>query len=131
MTTDALKKMEQITGKKLTLGNCLWSIRLCDEYTQAGLAQKLGVSRQYLCDVEKGRKKVSPKKAGEFAEKLGYSPLQFIALAIQDALLQDGMHFTVELGVEKNRVHWADFARSPVTLNPSPKTQRISGGIRL
>ncbi len=97
MSTNALKKIERITNKKLTLGHCLWSIRLCDEYTQVGLAEKLGVSRQYLCDIEKGRKAVSPKKAREFAEKLGYSPIQFIALAIQDALLQEGMHFTVEL----------------------------------
>ena len=43
------------------------------------------------------RKKVSAKKAMKFAEILGYSPEQFIALAIQDSLNHDGIRMHVEI----------------------------------
>jgi transcriptional regulator with XRE-family HTH domain len=93
----ALKDLEKITGGSLSISNVLWSIRKSDGLNQMQFAEKLGVSNQYLCDLERGRKSVSPKKAKEFAEKLGYSTEQFIALALQDALNHDGIHFTVEL----------------------------------
>ncbi|HEX4045194.1 MAG TPA: helix-turn-helix transcriptional regulator [Gammaproteobacteria bacterium] len=96
MSTDALLALEKISGKKLTLGNLIWSIRTCDEISQIDFAEKLGVSKQYLCDLEHGRKSVSPKKAKEFAKKLGYSQEQFIVLAIQDALAHDGIYLKVE-----------------------------------
>ncbi|HLB43010.1 MAG TPA: helix-turn-helix transcriptional regulator [Gammaproteobacteria bacterium] len=97
MSTDALLELEKVSGKKLTLGNFIWSIRMCDEINQADFAKKLGVSRQYLCDLEHGRKSVSPKKAKQFAKKLGYSEKQFIALAVQDTLERDGIHLKVIL----------------------------------
>jgi hypothetical protein len=50
-----------------------------------------------VCDLEHDRKKVSAKKAKFFADVLGYSPEQFIALAIQDSLEHDGIHMFVEV----------------------------------
>ena len=50
---DAL--LEKISGKKLTLGNVLWSIRECEEESQAAFAKRLGLSRQYLCDLERNK----------------------------------------------------------------------------
>jgi transcriptional regulator with XRE-family HTH domain len=97
MSTDALATLEKITGKKLTLGLCIWAIRTSEEESQVAFAHKLGVSRQYLCDLEHGRKSVSPKKAKDFAEKLGFSAEQFIRLALQDTLHQSGMHFNLKL----------------------------------
>ncbi len=97
MPTNAALQLQKITGKKLTLGNFLWSIRLCDEKNQNTFAQELGISSQYLCDLERGRKVVSAKKAKEFAEILGYLPEQFIELAIQDMLAHDGIHMIVHL----------------------------------
>ena len=97
MSTRALQEVEKISGKKLTLGNLLSTIRTCDELSQADFAKKLKISRQYLCDLEHGRKSLSAKKAQEFSEKLGYSTKQFIALALQDSLEQDGIFFNVEL----------------------------------
>lgn len=97
MSTNALLELEKISGRKLTLGNLIWSIRTCDEINQVDFAKKLGVSRQYLCDLEHDRKSVSPKKAKQFAKKLGYSEKQFIALAVQDTLERDGIHMKVIL----------------------------------
>lgn len=96
MTTDAKKFLEKISGK-LTLGMAIRSIRLCEEVSQTTFAKKLKVSTQYLCDLEHNRKSVSPKKAKKFAEILGYSPEQFVALAIQDSLDNDGIHMIVEI----------------------------------
>ncbi len=92
ITNNALSEIEKISGEKLTLGNLIWSIRMCDEMNQVDFAEKLGVSRQYLCDLEHNRKSVSPKKAKQFAKKLGYSEKQFVALAIQAIFERDGIH---------------------------------------
>ncbi len=101
MSTKAAIALQKITKKKLTLGNMLWSIRMCDEKTQIEFAKTLGVSSQYLCDLEHGRKIVSPKTAQQFAEKLGYLTTQFVELAIQDMLDQAKIKMTVEVHLKK------------------------------
>src|SRR5260221_14169725 len=97
MSTKAAMELQKITGKKLTLGNFLWSVRLCEDKSQGEFAQKLGISSQYLCDLEHGRKTISPKKAKKFAEKLGYLPEQLVELAVQDILDHDGIHMKVHM----------------------------------
>lgn len=96
MLINAKKYLEKISGK-LTLGRAIRSIRLCEEESQTAFAKKLKVSTQYLCDLEHNRKNVSPKKAKKFAEILGHSPEQFIALAIQDSLDHDGIHMVIKV----------------------------------
>ena len=96
MNTDAEKYLKKMLGK-LTLGMAIRSIRQCEEESQVIFAKKIGVSTQFLCDLEHNRRIVSPKKAKEFAEKLGYSPQQFITLAIQDSFKQDGINMIVEV----------------------------------
>lgn len=97
MSTKAALALQKITGKKLTLGAFLWSIRLCDEKSQIEFAAMLDISSQYLCDIENGRKTVSPTKAQEFAKKLGYLPEQFVELALQDMLNHAGIKMRVIL----------------------------------
>ncbi len=96
MTIKAKEYLEKEQGR-LTLGRTLRAIRLGEEESQTDFASKLGISTQYLCDLEHGRKIVSAKKAKHFAIVLGYSQVQFIALAIQDSLEHDGIHMLVEL----------------------------------
>jgi len=96
MSTNARKYLEKVYGK-LTLGRAIRAIRLCDEISQTAFAKKLKVSTQYLCDLEHDRKIVSAKKAKKFAEILGHSPEQFVALAIQDSLDHDGIKMFVEI----------------------------------
>ncbi|MDF1795366.1 MAG: helix-turn-helix transcriptional regulator [Coxiellaceae bacterium] len=97
VTSKALKQLEKITGGPLTLAKLLWSIRMSEELTQVEFAAQLKMSKQQLCDIERGRKPVSPKLAAEYAKKLGYSEKQFIRLALQDLLDRAGLHFEVEL----------------------------------
>jgi transcriptional regulator with XRE-family HTH domain len=93
----AMAFLEKLTGKKMTFGNLLLSIRQCEEMSQVDFAKKLDISRQYLCDIEQGRRTVSSNMAAEFAVKLGYSPLQFIRLSVQDELNKHGFKFDVEI----------------------------------
>lgn len=82
----SMRDLEKIAGKKRTLGAMICCIRECDEISQVAFAKKLGVSRQYLCDLEHDRKAVSAKQAAKFAKILGYSESQFVRLAFQDEL---------------------------------------------
>jgi DNA-binding XRE family transcriptional regulator len=98
----SLALLESLTGKKMTLGNLLWSIRECEEMSQTEFAKLLHISRQYLCDIENNRRTVSTKAAAAFAKKLRHSPMQFIRLAIQDDLNKNGFHFDVEIHQQKD-----------------------------
>jgi len=95
--TQVLKSLENISGKKLTLGNLLWSIRRGEDISQVDFAMKLGVSKQYLCDLEQGRRAVSPQTAANYAKQLGYSAQQFIRLCLQDLVDKEGLAVSVEV----------------------------------
>ena len=90
-------KLESITGERLTLGSLLKAIRLGEEMTQENFSTLLAISKQYLCDIEKGRRLISPKLAAKYADKLGYSKNQFIRLCLQDILERDGFHMNVSI----------------------------------
>ena len=92
------KFLEKLSGK-LTLANLLTAIRQGEEMSQVEFAKLLGVSRQYLCDVEHDRRFVSPKKAATFAKKLGYSPQQFVRLCLQDLVNRDGLKLKIDVKV--------------------------------
>ena len=93
----AMKYLETATGKKLTLANLLEAIRKSDEISQVEFAKKLGISKSHLCDIEKGRKAVSPERAARFAEILGYSADQFVRLSLQSILDEAGLKMKVEV----------------------------------
>jgi len=97
MSDKTIATLVRIAHKKLTLGNLLWATREGEEMTQREFAKLLGVSPQYLCDVEHGRKMVSPKMAAEFAKRLKRNPLKFIRLALQDELNKSGLRVEVEV----------------------------------
>ena len=81
----------------MTLGDMIWSLRTCDEISQAEFAKTLGVSRSHLCDVEKGRKVVSPERAAAWAKTLGFPPTVFVKLALQEQLDRAGVKMNVQV----------------------------------
>ena len=93
---DANEFLEELLGP-LSFGNMLWSIRMCDELSQTEFAEMLGVSRSHICDIEKGRKVVSPERAAKWAKILGYSDIQFVRLALQDQLDKAGVKMNVKV----------------------------------
>jgi transcriptional regulator with XRE-family HTH domain len=95
--SEAMRFLDKLIGEPETFGGLLEAIRLSDEVSQANFAKKLGISRSQLCDIEKGRKKVSPERAARYAKILGYSELSFVELALQDLLTESGMSFKVRV----------------------------------
>lgn len=91
------KFINSILGGPLTLGMALEAIRKGEEMSQGAFARKLGIPQQKLCDIEKGRRNVSPKRAAQFAKKLGHPADVFIELALQDQVNQDGLKFKVSV----------------------------------
>lgn len=84
----ARKFLEEVTGGPLTLSGLLHAIRIGEEMSQAEFAFRVGVSKSHICDIEKGRKHVSPMRAMQFAKILKYSEEQFVRLALQDIVNQ-------------------------------------------
>jgi transcriptional regulator with XRE-family HTH domain len=83
----------------MTLASFLSSWRESEEMTQVAFAKKLGISPANLCDIEKGRQIVSPKKAAEIAKKIGYSETVLVELVINEQLAADGLKLRVKAEV--------------------------------
>ncbi len=101
VTKKTLKNIEKITGTKLTIGKVLWAIRESDDISQVEFSETLKISRQHLCDIEHGRKSVSPKLAAKYAAILRYSKEQFIRLALQELVDRDKLNVQVEVTLTK------------------------------
>jgi len=93
----ARQVLEGLAGGPLTFGGLLRAIREGEQMTLAEFAGQLGVSRQNLCDVEHGRRSVSPARAAEWARVLGHSEAQFVRLALQDQISQAGLSLRVSV----------------------------------
>ncbi len=94
--SDAMKFLEGLVGE-LTFGGLIEAMRQPEETSQVEFAKKLGISKQHLCDIEKGRKFVSPERAAKFARILGHSERSFVALALQDIVNQGGLKLKVNV----------------------------------
>ena len=94
---EASKYLESLMGGPLTLGAALSGLREADERSLAEFAKLLGVSRSHLCDIEQGRRSVSPERAARFAQALHQSEAQFVRLALQDQIRSAGLRLTVEV----------------------------------
>lgn len=94
--SEAAKFLEKLAGK-LTLASLLIAIRQGEELSQVEFAKLLGISRQYLCDIEHGRRSISPKAASVFAKKLRYSPQQFVRLCLQDLVNREGLKLKIDV----------------------------------
>ena len=94
--SDAMKFLDSLVGE-LTFGGLIEAMRQAEEMSQVKFAKKLGISKQHLCDIEKGRKFVSPERAARFAKILGHSAQSFVALALQDIVNQGGLKLKVSV----------------------------------
>lgn len=95
--SDAMKFLEKKAGTPLSIAALLVSIRESEEMSQVEFASLLEISRAHLCDIEKGRKGVSPSRAAVFAQKLGYSETLFVKLALQDLVIREGLDLHVDV----------------------------------
>lgn len=95
LASDEREFINGLLDGPLTFGMAVEALRLRDEWTQTAFAKKLGVSRQYLCDIEKGRRLVSPEQAARFAKAFGHPPKVLVQLALQDAVREGGLKLKV------------------------------------
>ncbi len=93
---DATRYLEGLHGP-LTFGDFINSIRLGEEWTLKQMSEKLGVSVQHLCDIEKGRRSIGAARAARWACELGYDDEQMVRLALQAELEREGVPMTVEV----------------------------------
>jgi transcriptional regulator with XRE-family HTH domain len=93
----AIRALERLCGGPLTFGQALVAIRKCDEIPQDACARRLKISKSHLCDIEKGRKTVSPERAAKWAAILGYPESVFVQLAIQAELDAAGLNYRVAI----------------------------------
>ena len=94
--SQAARLLEELGGP-LTLASLLQAIRQGEGMSQADFAEKLDLSRSHLCDIERGRKTVSPARAAKFARVLGFSEKQFVRLALQKLIDEAGLDLIVRV----------------------------------
>lgn len=92
----AKKAIRKLTGH-ISFGEMLLSFRQAQELTQVEMAKILNISKQDLCNIEKGRKLVSVERAVSFANILKMPPKTFAKYVLQDQLQKAGLKGEVEI----------------------------------
>ena len=82
---------------ELMLGEAFRVFRKSDDLSLTELADRLGVSRQFLSDVELGRKQVGISFIEGFARELGYGIEPFLRLFLRDQLKRHGLDYIVNI----------------------------------
>jgi transcriptional regulator with XRE-family HTH domain len=95
-TINALEATK-VVWEKMTFGSLIRSLRMSDEISQVELAKKIGVSKQFLSDVEHNRKEVGISFAKKISATLGYSLEPLLELLIRDQLRRQRLYYTVEI----------------------------------
>lgn len=91
-----LKDLEKRLGK-LTVGEFLHTWRTTEDMTLKAFGKLVGLSIANLCDIEKGRKGVSPEKAEQIAKVIGVPPALLVRLSIEESLRAAGLNYKVEI----------------------------------
>lgn len=91
------KILTPLLKEKISFAMELRAYRTRFDLTQEELAKNLGVSKQYVNDLEHKRRFVSVQKACEYAEKLGESKKFYVMLALQDMVDDCGLKYKVSV----------------------------------
>ena len=91
-----VKDLEKRLGK-LTVGEFLHTWRTTQEMSLKDFGKKIGLSIANLCDIEKGRKGVSPEKAEQIAKSLRVPPALLVRMSIEEQLSSAGLKYIIDL----------------------------------
>jgi transcriptional regulator with XRE-family HTH domain len=94
--TYGISDLERQLGR-LTVGEFLSTWRASEDLSLKEFGKKIGFSVANLCDIEKGRKGVSPGKAERIAKAIGVPPALLVRLAIEESLKAAGLKYRVEV----------------------------------
>lgn len=81
----------------LTVGEFLHTWRVSEDMSLRAFSKLIGISVANLCDIEKGRKGVSPEKAEGIANAIGVPPALLVRLSIEESLRAAGLKYTIEI----------------------------------
>ena len=95
-----VKELEEEYGV-LTFAEWIFAFREGEKLSQKKMADLLGISKQSICNLEKGRRIPTPSRAALIAEKLGMIPESFIELALQDNLRKESLYYKVSISKER------------------------------
>ena len=87
----------KLTKEKFSFAMEFRAYRTRDDLTQDELAVLLGVSKQYISDIENKRRFISVEKAAEYARKMKENERFYIMLAMQDMLNNCGLKYKVNV----------------------------------
>lgn len=83
--------LDEVIGGPVSFGDALRSMRECEEWSQAEMAFRLGISPKRLSDLERGVRKVSLAAAVDFARRLGYPEHTFAQCLIRESMAEVGL----------------------------------------
>lgn len=93
-TQNFLKKLNK---GSLSFGQLLLALRHSDDVSQAQLAQLIGTSRGFICDLEKGRRTASIEVAVKISKALGYPKESLIKRLFDDQLREAKLKLKVKI----------------------------------
>jgi DNA-binding XRE family transcriptional regulator len=82
---EANKVFEKVNGP-FSFATFMLGIRTTLNLTQVEMANKLGISKAALCEIEKGRTHVSAQAAVRYAKRAGFSETVALEACFQDQL---------------------------------------------
>lgn len=97
MTIETQKFLKKINKSPLSFGDLLTSLRKADEITQVELANKIGVSKGLICDIEKGRRNASIELVAKIADALDYPKEPMIKQIFEDQLREAKIKLKIKL----------------------------------
>ena len=97
MVTKKQKDYLDVVWDNATLGNMIASLRQCDDISQTALAEKVGVSKQFLSNVENNKKSVGIKFVQKIASVLDYPVEPFLELMVRDQIKKEGLKVLVKI----------------------------------
>ena len=84
-------------SSNLSTGEFLRDWRLTGEMSLKEFGRRVDLSPANLCDVEKGRKGVSPQKAEAIALAIGVPPALLVRLSLEDELKAAGLKYKIAI----------------------------------
>lgn len=92
LAQDVIREIRAARGlSRTTFGEALRGFREIQGYTQVELAKLLGISKQELCNIEKGRKIISLERSVSFAKALKLPSTVFASYILEDELYRAGI----------------------------------------
>lgn len=81
----------------VSLGSIMRDLRECEGWSLTETAKKLGISKQFLSEYERGHKLPSVKKVIEMATTFGVDPALWLRYRLQDELRLNGFDGQLEI----------------------------------